>query len=102
MNTFDNYIYYSICEKSYELFEKSNYLTYSSFCNGIKNAIELNNFSYDENRRIVDILSYISLIYGLKYSEIGEYIHNYFMGDKFLTFEEPVRLIKEYFKNSFN
>jgi hypothetical protein len=102
MGKLDNYIYYTICEKSYELFEKSNYLTYNSFCNGIKFAIKLNDLSYDENQRIVDILKHVSLIYDLKYSEAGEYIHNYFMEEKFLIFEEPVRLISEYFKNSLN
>ena len=37
MDDLKNYIYYSICEKSYELFKKTNYTTYTAFCNGIKN-----------------------------------------------------------------
>jgi len=102
MDDLKNYIYYSICEKSYELFEKTNYTTYTAFCNGIKNSILLEDMDYEDSHRIMDIFDYIRKIYGLEYHESGDYIKGYFIDEKFRDFERPIRLINEYFKNSLN
>jgi hypothetical protein len=102
MDNLKNYIYYSICEKSYELFEKTNYMTYTAFCNGIKNSILLDEMDYEDSHRIMDIFDYIRKIYGLEYNESGDYIKEYFIEEKFREFERPIRLINEYFKNSLN
>jgi hypothetical protein len=102
MDNLKNYIYYSICEKSYELFEKTNYMTYTAFCNGIKNSISLDNMDYEDSHKIMQIFDYIRKIYGLEYNESGDYIKEYFVDEKFREFERPIRLINEYFKNSLN
>jgi hypothetical protein len=103
MDELRNYIFYSICEKSYELFEKtSNYSTYVNFCTGLKNSIELEKIDYEDSHRIMDIFGYIKKIYGLEYDESGEYVKDFFLKEKYRDFERPVRLIKEYFSNSLN
>lgn len=102
MNKYKNYIYYSICEKSFELFQDSNYLTYSSFCYGIKAAIQTKEFDWVDSSRVYEIIVYIKKLYGLKPEEYGEYINEYFLDEKFLVFEKPIRIINEFFKNSLN
>jgi hypothetical protein len=102
MDDLKNYIYYSICEKSYELFEKTNYMTYTAFCNGLKNAILLDELDYDDSHKLMDIFSYVKKIYGLEHNESGDYVRSYFIDEKFREFENPIRLMNEYFKNSLN
>lgn len=103
MDQLRNYIFYSICEKSYELFEKtSNYSTYISFCNGLKISIETEKLDFEDSHRIMDVLGYIKNIYGLEHTEGGGYIRDFFIEEKYRDFERPVRLIKEYFANSLN
>jgi len=102
MNNLDNYIYYTICEKSYELFEKTKYMNYPSFCNGFKTAMILNDFSKKECSLLFELNIYLNIIYGFDKETSAEYIGKYFIEDKYVTFEEPMRLTKFYFKNSFN
>jgi hypothetical protein len=102
MDKLDNYIYYSICEKSYELFEDSNFMSYRMFCNSMKNSIILKDIGKSESNIIGEISRNLQLIYHLDYEESMEYIGEYFLNDKFVIFEEPVRLVKDFFKNSFN
>jgi len=102
MDELKKYIFYSICEKSYELFEATNYVTYTNFCNGLKNSIELDNLDYQESNRIIYIFDYLKKIYGLEYDESGEYVKDFFLKEKYKDFERPIRLIKEYFSNSLN
>jgi hypothetical protein len=103
MDKLENYIFYTICEKSYELFEtQTNFMTYRMFCYTIKNSIISNDIGGDEYSLIVQIYNHLEMIYGLDYATGIEYIGTYFLDDKCVVFEEPVRLVREYFKNSFN
>jgi hypothetical protein len=102
MSKLDNYIYYSICEKSYELFKESNFMSYRMFCFSFKNSILLNDFGSKEFRIIDELYTYLRLIYDLDYNIAYEYIGEYFLDDKCIKFEEPVRLVRDYFKNSFS
>lgn len=51
---------------------------------------------------IYEIGDYLNKIYGLSVDESNQYIADFFLLEKYLVFEKPVRLISEYFKNSFN
>lgn len=102
MNNLDNYIYYTICEKSYMLFETSKFNTYRSFCNSLKSAIKLNSFSKRECGWFFELNLYLNLIYGFDKKTSSEYVFKYFYDEKYLIFEESVRLMRIYFKNSFN
>lgn len=102
MNKLDNYIFYTICEKSYEMFEETNFMTYRMFCYTLKEYIMLDNIGRKEYNMINEISEHLSFIYGLDYKTTMEYIGEYFLNDKCIIFEEPVRLVKDYFRNSFN
>lgn len=102
MDVLKNYIFYSICEKSYELFTESNYVTYVNFCLGLKTSIELENLDSKDSARIIEILDYLKQIYGFEYTESGEYVKSFFVEEKYKDFERNVRLVKEFFINSFN
>ena len=78
MSKLNNYIYYSICEKSYELFKESNFMSYRMFCFSFKNSILLNDFGSKEFRIIDELYTYLRLIYDLDYNIAYEYIGEYF------------------------
>jgi len=102
VNKLDNYIFYTICEMSYEIFEQTNFTTYRMFCYTLKNYILINEISGDEFVAINKICEHLALIYGLDYDTNMAYVGEYFLKDKCVIFEEPVRLVRNYFKNSFN
>ena len=100
MNKIPSFIYYDICERSLMSFESSNYLTYRAFCLNIKTCIQLKKVSTAETRYIMGIQEYLSNIYGLSFAEATEYIYDYFIEEKWVLFEEAVKLMKIYFRNS--
>lgn len=51
---------------------------------------------------IYEIDDYLRKIYDLSVEESNQYIADFFLLEKYLVFEKPVRLISEYFNNSFN
>jgi hypothetical protein len=102
MDKLENYIFYSICEKSYELFETTNYSTYRMFCISFRNNIKLNSIDNTEYDKINEIYYYLNVIYNLDYETSVSYIGRYFLEEKYIIFEVPFRLILEYFRDSFN
>ncbi len=102
MNSLDNYIYYSICEKSIEFAEKSHYMTYRTYCISIRNSMKQQDLSRSEDEMIYGVSDEIRLIYGIGPLESIEYIFNYFLEEKYVDYEEPVKLIRNCFNNSFN
>lgn len=102
MNSLKNYIFLSICEKSLELFKDSLSQTYFGFCNTIKSSMELGQLGKYQLFIIYEITDYLRLIYNLTDEECNEYIADFFLVQKFLLFEKPVKLTLEHFKNSFN
>lgn len=102
MDKLENYIFYSICEKSYELFENTNYSTYRMFCISFKNTIKLNNIDDNDYNIINEIYYYLNIIYNLDYETSVGYIGKYFLEEKYIKFEVPFRLVLEYFRDSYN
>jgi len=98
----NNYINYSICEKSYDLFNKTDFMTYRSFCNSLKNSINLDDLGSNEFKIVTEIANYLVKIYGLEFEDSVVYVGEFFLDDKFLVFEESVMLVNYYFKNSLN
>lgn len=100
----DNYIYYSICDKSYDIFKRSAYSTYRNFCNNIKHEIESNSGSLHTTTNFIfwQIGEYIKVVYDLDFNQCLDYIFKYFINEKYKTFEEPMVCIKSAYKNSFN
>ncbi len=92
MNRFDNYVYYAICEKTYEHFETTKFSNYILYCNDMKNTFLLEKFTRKEMFVFSIISKNLYHIYGLDVEEAMEYIIIFFLDDKFLKFEEAVRL----------
>lgn len=81
MSKIDNYIILSIAEKAYEIFNKTNFSTYSSFCKKLGLAISTDTMTQKEKFFVFQILDEISLIYGLKDVETFKYINAFFTLD---------------------
>ena len=101
MNKLTNYIYLSISEKSFEIYEKTRFMSYFTYCENMKNNIKLNCFTKKESAQLFSIFIYLNTIYGLDKQTSFDYILEYFLDEKYRHFEEPVRLMREYFRNSF-
>jgi hypothetical protein len=102
MIKFDNYIFLTICEKSYELFKETKYMTYIAYCNNFKVCFKLGKFSNVESSHISEIINFIKKIYDLDTDEAFKYIKNFFMLDKHLIFEESSRLTMKHYNNCYN
>lgn len=103
MKQLENYIYYSICEKSFELFLSNPFFStdYTAYCISLKTAMQLENLSSREINIIYALRSNINLLYNIG-DLADEYIIDFFLLEKYLIFEESVRLILQTFPNSFN
>jgi hypothetical protein len=65
-------------------------------------SIQSEVLSGKEHDIINKIHEHLMLIYGLDSDICFQYIGDYFFEQKYIIFEEPVRLVHDYFKNSFN
>lgn len=101
-NKFDNHIYFMICEVALDLFKLTKYMTFIAYCRGMKSSIMHGHMSYSESKQIATIMARMELMFSLGDKKNGEYLMRFFCDDKFITFEEPVRLTTEYFKGSLN
>jgi hypothetical protein len=101
MIKFDNYIFLTICEKSYENFKKTKFMTYSAYCSNFKNCFLLQKFSKSEASDFNSIILYIKRIYDLSDEESFKYVKNFFILDKNIIFQENVRLTMHHYKNSY-
>lgn len=102
MVKFENYIFLTICEKSYELFKKTKFMTFIAYCNNFKNCFKLTKFSENELSDINNMVFFIQKIYALKLDESFSYVRNFFIFDKYIIFEESSRLTMEYYNNCYN
>jgi hypothetical protein len=103
MSNIQSFIYYDICERSLMAFECAKmpkHMSYRGFCLNIKTSIRLKQLTLAETRPIIKVQNYLSQVYGLSFSEAMEYIYDFFINEKWLLFEETVRLMKIYFRNS--
>ncbi len=102
MDKLENYIFLSICEKTLELFKDSYFKTYSSFCSTLKSSMEIEDLNRGDLYIIYEIDDYLTKIYDLSVEENNKYIADFFLLEKYLLFENTVRLTLEHFKNSFS
>ena len=102
MNNINNLVYYTICEKSYELFKLTKYQSYYSFCNALNAYIKDNNIKSKEFRVSVEILRYLNTIFGFEYIESWNYLLDYLDNEEYKNFESSVLLMRKYFWKSLN
>jgi hypothetical protein len=93
MTKIDNYILLSIAEKVYEVFKKTNYMTYSGFCRKLSLAINSKNTTQKEKYMLCEIIDELTLIYNLNDADAWKYIDAFFKFDV-ETFGEYFSYIK--------
>ena len=101
--TFDNWIYYTICEKTLKIYERHirnrdkyfYFSSYTKFCELLRDSIVYKNIGRREEGVIVEVDLYIKKTYGLNKDESAKYVANYFIENKWLVFENAVILMKE-------
>jgi hypothetical protein len=94
MSSLNSYIILSIAEKAYELFKKSNFSTYTSFCKKLGVGIEASMLSSKEKIYICEIMDELNIIYGLNDKKIWPYLHVFFKLDveEFAEYYKYIRL----------
>jgi hypothetical protein len=102
MLKFDNYVFFTLCEHSLRLFEKSHFSTYRAFCHAMGNTIKLGNFNKNDTNILASLLNDLKLIFGFKDVEAYFYIKRFFSEEKFIIYDEPVRLLREFYNFSIN
>jgi hypothetical protein len=102
MVNLDNYIYYSICEKSFDFYKYSHFSTYRNFCNIIRLEAKYNSLTNSNIILFNEISKYLYDIYNLDRATSLKYIVDFFDEEKYIVFYEPVKLVASIYKNSFN
>ena len=78
MVVYENYIYLTICEVSFNSFKTTRFSTYLNYCKSIKQSINSNDLTKKEMFDINEIFDNLDKIYSLSYNDIGKYILNFF------------------------
>lgn len=81
MSKINNYILLTIAEKSFELFQKTKYLTYTSFCKKIGLSLQHDMLDNSEKLLLSNIICDIKLIYGLNDIESIKFVESFFKFD---------------------
>lgn len=99
MVVYENYIYLTICEVSFNSFKTTRFSTYLNYCKSIKQSINSNDLTKKEMFDINEIFDNLDKIYSLSYNDIGKYILNFFSlhDDKIIDFQKIIMLTKEYY-----
>jgi hypothetical protein len=104
MNKLHSYIILSIAEKSFEIFQKTNYSTYHSFCKKIGISIEADSLTYKEQLFLYEIMDDTKQLYGLDNYEAMKYIKFFFNLDveDFNDYFKYIKIIESYYPISIN
>ena len=102
MTKFDNYVFMTICETSFDLFKKSQFSTYVNYCKTLNLSLKSGKLDRKETADIIKISNDLVLIYGFDDETCGRYIAEYFDCDRYADFQKIVIMTREYFSFSFN
>ena len=94
---YDNFVYMTICETSLVLFKKSKCMTYQNYCNLLRLSILDGKLSGSETSDIFEIMETLDKFFSMNHKDAGMYIRNFFVEQKYLKFEYPVRYMLEYY-----
>jgi len=99
MKKFDNHVYMLICEVTLKLYKDTNCMSHSSYCRLMSASLKDGVLSKKEIKHISIISDVLGNVFSFSDKECGEYISAYFFLEKYEKFEEPVRLVQEFFPN---
>lgn len=99
MSKINNYILLTIAEKSFELFQKTKYLTYTSFCKKIGLSLQHNMLDNSEKLLLANIICDIKLIYGLNDFDAIKFVESFFKFEieEFAEYERYIRTMISYY-----
>lgn len=102
IETYDNLIYYTICENLYTNINKTKYTSFVNMCN---NLYYYTIVSRPLSKELYDLLvlssNHIILFYGLNKSDSIVYINNFIKNKMWTRHYKCVRVLKNYTKNSY-
>ena len=75
---YDNFVYMTICEISFDLFKKSKCMTYQNYCNLLKLSILDGKLSGGETSDIFEIMKVLDKLFSMNDKDTGMYIRNFF------------------------
>ncbi len=98
MSKIDNYIILSVAEKAFQLFNRTKFSTYSSFCRKLGLSISSDTMTQKEKIFVCEIMDEINLIYGLKDAESWKYISTFFKFevDDFADYNKYIKTMEIY------
>jgi hypothetical protein len=98
MSKIDNYIILSVAEKAFQIFNRTNFSTYSSFCRKLGLSISSDTMTQKEKIFVCEIMDEINLIYGLKDAESWKYISTFFKLeiDDFADYNKYIKTMENY------
>lgn len=102
MTKFDNYVFMTICETSFDLFKKSQFSTYVNYCKTLNLSLKSGILDRKETADIIKISSDLVLIYGFDDATCGKYIAEYFDCGRYGEFQKCVMITREFFGFAFN
>jgi hypothetical protein len=102
MTKLDNYIYFTICEVTLDLYSKTKFVTYTNYCRTMCKSIESAELDKREMSDVMAIVNMLKLIYNMDTDESVKYIKNYFKSDRCNDFKKCVSMTKNVFPFSFN
>lgn len=77
----NNYILLTIAEKAFELFQKTKYSTYTSFCKKIGLSLQHDMLDNSEKLLLTNIICDIKTIYGINDGEAVKFVKAFFLFD---------------------
>lgn len=94
---FDNYVFLTICEITYETFKDSGFSTHANYCRTLGSSLNDNVLLKKEKRTILAIMDELEALFSMTHEESSMYIVRYFNEGQYNNFETSVRLTKECF-----
>ena len=97
MNNFDNHIYMTICEVSFDLFRETDFVTYTRYCNAMNLSLQEGKLSSRDKYHLIKIIDRLDAIFCLEEELTNKYVTDYFALGEYNKFEMAVRMTKEHF-----
>lgn len=72
-------------------------MTYQNYCNLLRLSILDENLSSSETSDIFEIMKVLDKLFSMNDKDTGMYIRDFFVEQKYLKFEYPVRYMLEYY-----
>jgi len=73
-------------------YRKARFSNYVTYCNSIRTEIKSNNLSYRNKLDVLTITDELQEIFSMTEKDLGKYISDFFILEKYMVFEYLVRM----------